>query len=378
MHKKLLSLRSTFFALTIVIAAPSAFAAPAEISTAPQSAAVSQGTEDGAAKVRELLTEARELIKADKFQEALPVLESALKYDPNPNSASVHQNLGVLYQKLGSPEKAAVQYQEALKLRPTMYACTLNLGQCFLAMGENNEAVKSFKQYVKLQPDSPHVPAVKQMIASLVNLKNEGGRDVDGKDYLESAEKSGSYRWAASKLPLRVFIEDGKGVSGAKASYQNFVSDAFDQWAAASGDRIAWTRVFDKAQADIVCGWSDDLQFIGQSEDAGQTDIASQLGPDGTRIIQHVRLAVLTITADGKALPEQEVKRTCLHEVGHALGLKEHSPNGGDVMFFSDAPSTTPALSQRDQATIARLYDSYPVLTARQPAPRQTGSGKRG
>jgi Tfp pilus assembly protein PilF len=367
MQKRFLSATHLVLALSLLLSAPAAFSNPTD--AAPTAAA----TEDGVSKVRELLTQAREMIKAERIEDAIPLLETAIKYDPNPNSASVHQNLGVLYQKIGAPDKAIVQYREALKMRPAMHACTLNIGQCYLALGDNDRAIQHFRTFVKQDPESPHAPAVKEMISSLLGATAEAGGEVKSPDYLSSAAKEGVYRWPVSKLPLRVFVDPGTHVVGCKPTYDQYITQAFDQWASASGNRLAWTRVSNREQADIVCSWSDDLQFIGASEDAGQTDMASEPGPDGSRIIRHVKVAVLTISADGKPLGEQEIKRTCLHEVGHALGLKDHSPNGGDVMFFSDAPSTAPNLSSRDRATIARLYDAYPQVTA-----RQVGSGKRG
>src|SRR5205807_3048362 len=108
--------------------------------------------------------------------------------------------------------------------------------------------------------------------------------------------------------------------------YSEFISEAFDSWTAATGDRLAWTRTNDRDRADIVCYWSDKPQFIGTSEDAGQTDFSARRAADGTNIISHVRIGILTKGPDGKQLTALEVRRTCLHEIGHALGIKDHSP----------------------------------------------------
>jgi TPR repeat protein len=60
-------------------------------------------------------------------------------------------------------------------------------------------------------------------------------------------------------------------------------------------------------------------------------------------------------TPDANMPPSEKVNMFGgkLHEIGHALGLREHSPNATDVMFQSWLRNT---LSDRDKATIARLY----------------------
>jgi predicted Zn-dependent protease len=75
-----------------------------------------------------------------------------------------------------------------------------------------------------------------------------------------------------------------------------------------------------------------------------------------------VDISIVTKDFSGKAIADEEIRRVCLHEVGHALGLHRHSSNNFDIMFFSETKAGSPALTQRDRNTMARLYADYPVL----------------
>ncbi|MBZ0185329.1 MAG: matrixin family metalloprotease, partial [Candidatus Obscuribacterales bacterium] len=59
------------------------------------------------------------------------------------------------------------------------------------------------------------------------------------------------------------------------------------------------------------------------------------------------------------ALSDDDMKKVCLHEVGHALGINGHSSDNHDIMFFSESPSVWPALTKRDKLTIRLLYQGY-------------------
>jgi predicted Zn-dependent protease len=66
--------------------------------------------------------------------------------------------------------------------------------------------------------------------------------------------------------------------------------------------------------------------------------------------------------ASGLPQKESVLKRTLLHELGHALGLLGHSPNPDDIMSEQTAyllgNTLTHTLSEGDKTTLRLLYSS--------------------
>jgi predicted Zn-dependent protease len=58
------------------------------------------------------------------------------------------------------------------------------------------------------------------------------------------------------------------------------------------------------------------------------------------------------------------MRRTVIHELGHALGIIQESPNASDIMAVTPLASLP---TQRDRETVQVLYHTVPNL---RPAPR--------
>mgnify|MGYP000888632102 CR=1 FL=1 len=74
------------------------------------------------------------LIKAEKYDEAVPLLESVVK--DNPRDADAWNYLGFANRKLGNKEKALAAYQKALALDPKHKGAHEYLGELYLQMGD--------------------------------------------------------------------------------------------------------------------------------------------------------------------------------------------------------------------------------------------------
>ena len=74
------------------------------------------------------------LIKAEKYDEAIPLLESVVK--DNPRDADAWNYLGFANRKVGNKEKAFDAYQKALALDPKHKGAHEYLGELYLQMGD--------------------------------------------------------------------------------------------------------------------------------------------------------------------------------------------------------------------------------------------------
>ncbi|MBX9723089.1 MAG: matrixin family metalloprotease, partial [Candidatus Obscuribacterales bacterium] len=193
-------------------------------------------------------------------------------------------------------------------------------------------------------------------------------------DYLPSVSDEGRIRrWPITKLPLRIYIsngtdEAGKPVRGFREEFNYVLLGAINDWMKASHYKLSYRLVTDPKDADLACTWTDDPAFLQEQGNKVEQGVArvfteAQPAPDGTKCIvsAHVRILVNN-RENGASLSSDDMKKTCLHEIGHALGMAGHSPSNRDVMFYSESSAVWPSLTKRDKATILRIYGEYPDL----------------
>ena len=175
-------------------------------------------------------------------------------------------------------------------------------------------------------------------------------------NYLADVTESGSYTWAPNQMPLRVFIEDGTGTPGYREAYQDLLRRAFNEWQVNSNDRLTWTEVSSADGADIVCSWTAQAQPKGNGVEAGETRTTIQRSPffpNGRIVSAHV---IVLTDLFGRSFSNADLYKTCLHEIGHALGLQGHSSTASDIMYPVLNANQTPYLKDRDRNTILSLY----------------------
>jgi len=169
--------------------------------------------------------------------------------------------------------------------------------------------------------------------------------------------------WHGSAFPLRVYIHSGSGIEGYKLEDNDILEGCFKEWTDATGGRVTFTFVTRPADADIEVEWHRHLPV--QTLEIGHTAIVE----DGNYLTK-ARVMLLTYNTAGKLLRPEQIKQACLHEIGHALGIKGHSQNPKDIMFvpynfhYTRLPSgdlqlvgPPPALTERDTKTALRIYN---------------------
>jgi predicted Zn-dependent protease len=206
------------------------------------------------------------------------------------------------------------------------------------------------------------------------SFRNAPQRSTGGSDYLADIARDGVYHWLPQRLPLRVFISAGHGVPGYQNHYPQLVEQAFDEWVAASNNKLGWVQVSNPAQADVTVAFTANLQVHGDGAEAGRTESLTRLNrATGRGVLEKAKVSILTRLGN-RNLSEIEVRRIALHEVGHAFGLQGHSPNPTDIMYYATTSRQPTYLTARDKNTIQRLYASYPTAGSIASVPRTTPS----
>ncbi|MFL5519605.1 MAG: hypothetical protein ACJ8B6_01620 [Gemmatimonadales bacterium] len=169
-----------------------------------------------------------------------------------------------------------------------------------------------------------------------------------------------AFAWPTSRGPMKIYAAD-------TLDFPARTSRSISQWKAQFlyGEFDA-ELVSDSNTADVIVR-ADPAPAAGPivplrldrraRECEGATDLA--VSADGRSILLPMRIYVEPVVAESAAL-QSCLDLTITHEIGHALGIFEHSSDADDIMFAD--PSVT-APSERDRITAERAYHSRTTLT---------------
>jgi hypothetical protein len=175
-------------------------------------------------------------------------------------------------------------------------------------------------------------------------------------------------RWPAGTT-ISVYVAGGAGPRAA------VLENAFVRGAAVWNARALYgeyrlERVTSLMDADVVLLWSDETAPVETSHCPPQVSRAvttfcltapqpSQarlqpfpLLPPHHEVASRVRMLVTVLGSE--AQQADRVERLVAHELGHVLGIAQHSLDARDLMYGGDVPRLEP--SRRDAATVHVLY----------------------
>ena len=93
--------------------------------------------------------------------------------DPSMRAAKRHFDRGEKLFALGKFDEALDEYQKAFDAKP-IPDFLFNIGQCYRNLGDYDQAIFSFKKFLKLEPDAPNKEAVDKLIEELEAKQSEG------------------------------------------------------------------------------------------------------------------------------------------------------------------------------------------------------------
>ncbi len=188
-------------------------------------------------------------------------------------------------------------------------------------------------------------------------------------------------RWPDDRLPLRVFVEPPEIAPDVQDEFSPIGPDelvqavlvAMDEWEEQLEGVVRFERVStpEAAQLRIVMHGREaperapGMRVLGSTESLARACLAHGWDPEHDRIVTSFDVPSLDLyLADEHGLLAPElVRRLALHEIGHALGMRGHSPSPGDLMYprLDRAPPRA-GLSTQDVNSFLSLY-SMPAGT---------------
>ncbi len=320
--------------------------------------------------VYDMLNQATALMKSERNVDARILLEKAATYDPNKNSVHVHQLLAEVYHNLGNAAGSVTELERAMQFAPKEKSVAWNLALGYKDLCQYDRAIASAQRYLTMNPELRMKQQAERLIKDLQEQKqSQVFSDPHSLDYLDQlAQEHNAHQWQLEKLPIKVFVTPGNDVYGYNPNFMLLLADSFNTWVKASGYKLSYFFVNNPNQADLVVIWTSNPQDLAMDNSGAHVEqglartFVGEPDLDGISRIRKGTIHLLTIKGStGAAISEEQMKETCLHEIGHAFGLNGHSQNASDIMYFSKSSRQLPALTKRDKATIARLYQNYPA-----------------
>ena len=178
---------------------------------------------------------------------------------------------------------------------------------------------------------------------------------------LASVSPALALNWPAERQPVPVYIKVDKSVPGFKPGMPAIVRQAFDEWTMASGGKVSFLFLDKPADAKIIVHWTNDRSKMQSPREDGQTSVIA----DDKGIVSADILLLTVPPAAMKSLADNYVRRIALHEIGHSLGIAEHSSGTADIMYGIIEPLDKPcAITGGDVQALKAVYD---VQKAAQP-----------
>lgn len=218
---------------------------------------------------------------------------------------------------------------------------------------------KSLRKNQQIHTDGAYSGRIPRSVWMAPGGAEAGRLAGSASDYLADIAQQGVFRWPESMMPLRVYIEPGHNVPGYKAHYPDVLRAAWDAWVIAAGNKVSWTEVKSQDEANVICKFNNETPEHSNGTEAGRTKTYTRFNTATNEGVIYKATVGLATRLPDRALSEEEIKKTFLHEVGHAFGLAGHSPTSTDIMHAQVSPRMMPFITKRDQATLNRLYQGY-------------------
>jgi hypothetical protein len=136
-----------------------------------------------------------------------------------------------------------------------------------------------------------------------------------------------------ARQPISVYIEDGKAVPGYHDSDRELAKMALDAWSRESGGKLKFTESKEREGALIRLRWISPADGL-----YGETQRVEVNGKPGAIVYVMPQVSAQGEPLAGRAVQDMLLRDTivyltCVHELGHAVGLA-HTSKFQDIMYY--------------------------------------------
>ncbi len=279
-----------------------------------------------------------------------------------PDNADIHHMYAVALAKTGQSVAAINELRTALNLNSNLAATWVTLGGLYQSTGQLDKSIETFRTYLSRFPADRDAKKIASLVSGLEGERAKmiatygqaGQPQVSETDYYVEVTREGIIRWQPAQMPLKVYVTPGDSVPGFRPQFADILKQSFAAWSQASNGLVSFALVDRPEQAQIICQWSDDPNKFKNIAEAGHAVLDSSTK---TGLVRGTITFLTVPLVEQNPVTDNRMRRTCLHEIGHVLGLAGHTANPDDAMFHTmGVADTWKDLTQRDANTIVRLY----------------------
>lgn len=316
----------------------------------------------------------RALLHANNNADAVDMLKRAAELAPD--NPDIKHTYAIALAKTGQSEAAIQELRAALNLNSNLAATWVTLAGLYQSTGQLDKAIETYRTYLTRFPADRDAKKIASLVTGLegerAKLQSAFGQGSAAQpsdtDYFFEVTREGVIRWQAPQMPLKVYVAPGDTTPGYRPQFADLLKQSFASWSQASGGLVSFALVDRPEQAQIICQWSNDPSKFKNIAESGHAVLDSSTR---TGLVRGT-ITILTVPlVEQVPVTDNRMRRTCLHEIGHVLGLAGHTSNPEDAMFHTmGVEDTWKDLSVRDANTIVRLYSQTQSPTQPQRASR--------
>lgn len=291
---------------------------------------------------------------ANNFAKAMDYYSAALKQYPK--SWLILQNIGNCYMQLGHYDKAIDYLRKSLELGGMHTSQCKDMAAVYHRLSQPDNEACWLNVACSFDPAMASNPQVQATIKRLEDPIIHPTGSPSTLDYLSSTFHID--KWPKDDMPLTVYVKRNSDLPGFYNEFTELVRKSLDEWCKAANGSISYKFTDKPESAKLLWDYTDRPEVstsIYELGSAGATDLAVHL-QDGKVTQAHTVVLVKENPRAPSFFSRDLINKICLHELGHALGIRGHSPNQNDVMFPASTVDDKGHLTERDKNTMKKIY----------------------